>query len=279
MQSKGKKIGIIIAACVGFIVVMGITIAALSYFNATKKNSSETTQQQASLVTSTVDMLSEEPLEALKGMNMLRLKADEVSVVAQPSDVSYTISVPAGAAVTFTSKDPSTVADIDTILAQSETKLESLGFVKQTETELRVSYRNATTLCQVDVQKDAIAVVSYACTDDAKTEQENKAINSLVTLYNSKVTEENKISSPSHIARTVLQRDAVTGATLSVQNVAKSDQKTGAVYLFGAIDGTWEYVADLSSGVSTGKTNVSEESMDAVNDPRWNGVLAELIGL
>jgi hypothetical protein len=278
MSLKNKKTGLILIYCAIFVVVMGATIGLLFLYGRNNKDASSESVVSIS-ASETVDQIVAKPSEVLKNIPALRPLPSEAALLVKTDQASYSVLVPSQAVVTYSSKEPNVLSGAATIASDAEALLTQLGFRKQSAEDLITTYKNNTTTCQVRIQKDTILVVSYACVANEKINEEYTAVKKLIALYDAKVDSDKKIVNPKQVARTTLQKDAVTGAVLSVEYDKEGEQAKGGAYLFGAIDGTWEYVADISTGTNTGKATVPEKSKAAILDAKWNGVLVQLTGL
>lgn len=283
--SLRKKVWIILAYGAGFIAVAALTVVVLHAIEPKKNDpvAQAPNQQQLTQSVETIDTLASHPPASLQKAAVERPAVADFGVRVSASDAnSYTIFAPAQAVVVFNAYSLDIPAE--TIMKESEIAFTKLGFETVATGDSNVSmdsmtFKNDAVICQVSVQASEIATTTYSCTSDSKSTEERSTIKVLTDLYNTQASDDKKITSPSLISRTTLNRDGVTGSVLSVQYPQSEAPKKGAVLLFGAINDEWQFVADLSSGKSNGKTNIPAGNTDMITDAKWKGVLAELTGV
>ncbi|HWT40866.1 MAG TPA: hypothetical protein VN081_06415 [Dongiaceae bacterium] len=237
-------------------------------------------QQSAATADSLIKGLQSTPPSAVSSLTEQPASAGQFGITVKLADESFPVVTPVKGVVAYAAKDTKTTVDAAAVLQQAATYFKAQGMTESASSATSASYATTNTACQVTVQTQAPATVTYGCADTAATKDEYQKINLLLTTYKqSNQAQAIDTATITGAQRTEQDKGDVSGALLMVTEKATTNGPTGRVLLFGALKGQWQFVADLSSGKSIGKTNVPDESVAAIKDPKWNGVLATLVGL
>lgn len=276
-QSKKKLLLTLVFSGV-FILSALIVVLVLSKINTPasddKKNVSTVTAETL------IKGLQEKQPEAIASLEFQPSAIEQFRISAQMPGADFAVAAPVSGIVVYAAKDEATKVDAGAVLREAKTYFEQYGLTESSPSAASASYSNTSVACQVQTQSEGKATVTYGCANASVVNEEYSKITNLLDTYNKTAgvtaLTRSDISTAGQTART---SEAVSGSLLALTLKNGTEGAAGKVLLFGAIDNKWEFVADLSTGKSTGKANVSDENMTAIKDPKWNGVLGLLVGV
>lgn len=278
MSNKKKVLSIVVGVFALLLVAVG-TVFVLSKLNVEqpkKKDEVATSQLSAAAI---IEGLQANTPSSLVSFSSEMAAKDQFKITAQLSNKPFSVAIPADAVLVFTPKDKKSVSDAAPFLTDAKKFFESQGLRETSTSSTSASYENQSSLCQVQIQTGEVGAVTYGCTASDALQKEYATITQLIEVYNranpDKVIAETSLASAE---RTTRQKDSVEGVILSLLSGTK-DAPHGKILLFGAVAGNWQYVADLTTGKSSGKANVPSDAVSLIKDKKWNGVLAGLVGL
>lgn len=167
----------------------------------------------------------------------------------------------------------------DEVKKQSEKTFGMLGFTKAVESGDFISFDNDTKRCQVRVVFEPLGSYGVSCATKDDIKNDTALAPRLLELYQKSLGSSVQVVKNARVSITVVQTKdpAIQYATMSFSG-AETSNKGLPRPLFGAVDGNWEYVANLfnSDVPSDGQRSVSEVDLVAMNAPRWKGYLSDV---
>ncbi|MAU33721.1 hypothetical protein CL689_07195 [Candidatus Saccharibacteria bacterium] len=231
------------------------------------------------MATSVIEMLESSELAGLEGYDRQEASGDSFGIVAATQGRDYRVSVAADDAALYQkSGDPRQsieLAEYASVRQQTEGYFIGQGLDKlSSSSDATDQYAGRGVICQANFVTSGVATVVYACSDEAALSAEYDQIEQLLNTYKETGAQ---VVDFDVASRTSLQRDDIEGVVLHLSPDRADEQNKGAQYLFGAINGDWEFVADLTNGTSLGKVNTTPEAEVKIADPKWDNVLYELL--
>ena len=276
---KRKRVLLVVGGIIALLAVAAATVFILSRFNVAQPSTSRDTSQLSHVAAKDViEALSTSRPASVAALAGKQVTGDQFKVTVKIPGKPFSIAVPAQYSLWLSQEDGKDVSNVSDVLSQSKAFFESKGLAETISAEASASYASDVAVCQVQIQAGETGRVLYGCTDIKIAQDEYEAIAKLIGLYNRvNVSQPLLQTAFSGAERTVQKSDSIQGAIVSL--LPTSATTTGKILLFGAINDNWEYVADITTGNSTGKANVPDEALPLIKDKKWNGVLAGLVGV
>jgi hypothetical protein len=169
--------------------------------------------------------------------------------------------------------------NFDEVRHETSSVVSDLGFKTVKDQETSVLYANENKLCQLQQRKTDKPTYSFACLYTETVNTHVALITQLLELYGRE-----DANSSAKVKNTIIQlrpveaNERITYATISFSGEKSSTEQGYPRLLFGSVDGTWEYVANLNNTtvVNDGKRAVSEADLLRMYDDKWEGVLSNV---
>lgn len=172
-----------------------------------------------------------------------------------------------------------TTYSFDEVKKQSKKTFAKLGFTKSVESTDFISFDNDTKRCQVRVVFEPVGSYGVSCAAKDDIKSDTALAPRLLELYQNSLGSSVEAVKDSRVSFTLVQSKdpTIQYATMSFSG-AETSNKGLPRPLFGAVDGNWEYVANLfnSDVPSDGQRSVSEADLAAMNSPKWKGYLSDV---
>lgn len=273
---KKKILIVIISVCVLIISAFGV------YFLLGQFGQSKTEEEEATttlLPASVMETLEGSSLSGLEGYERQDMSGSGYGIAATSQGRDYSVSVVTDDAISYQKYgDPrQSIDQTEYANARQQTNdyFASQGLQKlDGGNETIDQYAGRGVICQANFAESGVPTVLYTCVSDEALNEEYEQVEELLDTYRAtgrQVVDFDVASRTSH------QRDGIEGSVLHLSPQTVNDQNSGAQYLFGAVDGNWEFVADLTNGTSLGKVNTTPEADEKITDPKWDNVLYELL--
>lgn len=260
-------------------IIVTAVVAAGVYFFLAWQTESGSSGNGPVTATSLIEDIQVESDGELSGFEKQAGSAAQQSVIATQEGASYSVSLIADDAAVY-QKDQTPQQTVDaseyrSLRATAETFFQDRGLVKSSKSSDSADiYTSAAVTCQVNVAQSGVPTIGYGCADATAVAAMYNDVEKLIETYEST---QGALRDFSAANLTTQKENAITGAILAITPEEPTEEWSGNQFVFGAIDGQWEYVADLSEGASNGKFNVSEGALAAMSDPKWQSVLVSMI--
>lgn len=167
----------------------------------------------------------------------------------------------------------------DEVKQEATRVFESLKFSVKEDATNSITFENSNKYCQVRTISPPLDSFALHCASSVELEKNAELASKLF-----KVAERNGgvLAGVSEDARVIVSVESTANANIQYATLSFSgaeQSQTGLPrLLFGAIDGRWEYVANLhdASLPSDGKRSVSHEDLARMNDTKWEGYLSNV---
>lgn len=167
----------------------------------------------------------------------------------------------------------------DEVKQEAASVFESIGFLAKEDTAEYVTFANTDKYCQVRTATSPTGSFAVICVSSEKLDEDVKLTSKLYDITKNNGEMLAAVRDDARIIVSVEQTadESIKYATLSFSGAEQSP--TGLPrYLFGSVNGQWEYVANLhdASIPSDGKRSVSQEDLARMNDAKWEGYLSNV---
>lgn len=199
------------------------------------------------------------------------------------SGKSYSVTVQAKASTLFIAISKTQPNDDATVQTQIAAFMNKYGLVKADSpansiTELTyTTFAGDNAVCQLEddnppASSGMVRSHKISCADKTAVKNEYTAIEKLLAVYN---------KSHSAITFTKALRITKTDKNIAYSTLYLSgDKAQSLVLLLAAVNDNWEYLGDLAAGdakYSTGMYIITPELKTLINDPKYNGLIAQEI--
>lgn len=270
----GSKVKIGIVALLGLLVITGLTVVILSLLQPHPHIAVNQAQRQPkptphSLVT---QFQQSGTIPALSGFTQQPSSATSGGLVYREQGQAYDVYMTSPDAVVYSAAKP---LNFSTVAAQVTSMLKPYALTAtRTDTSTvtpATTYAGDAIICRLGgSQAGQTASYQFVCLAKDSVTTEYAAVAKLLALY--KKAEPGDTLSFTLASRTYTKQDNKQSDLLSLTSA--DNHTKPRMLLFGAVDGVWEYIADINSGtVNQGKYMISDTALQALHNPKYGDFL------
>lgn len=274
-----------ITALVALVIVAGTAVGTVMILRPNLTKKSDNLTNTTPVVKSAADIYSAATtMNAIAGLSEDVYSKSETGtayIMYKSSEKAYAINAPSVKAGYFNAKEGKAIDDRKTVTEQFGAVMSANGLtqaeapVANTETTSYAIYQNNAVACQLTssyIKRDTFLSGNHiiACTDKQAADTAYKTAEDMIALSDAA---SDKIA-PKLVTLATGGKDAVTYTMLMAQGDKQS------TLLFAAVDGKYEYVANLSEGdaqYNNGKYTITPDTRAKLSNPKYQGVLLQQI--
>ncbi len=275
LQPIVKKIiiglGIVIASA-------GLTMGLVTVFY--KKPSAVNTTNQANTTLGAAELIKKYTSDNKLDGYTLNTSIVDSTIAYKLSDASYTVQINSLYSVQFAKTANSIADDVTKAVDNSKSFLTSNGLKAVSDKvyadQTQLLYDSQNTVCKISNSFDPTKKTSaygLVCADKPSFIAERNSIQTLLDLY----TKSGGTNDFNNIVRTTHTQDNIAVSLLSISSKFKT--KAPYTLIFAAINNKWTYVGSRVTPSIDVKDSfkLSDSLKAAVNDPKYNGLLAKYV--